>query len=255
VSQTFLEAEKDHGMTLPTAAIPTETRSAPAKAAPASSGGRTPVSTTPGAFAGASETNADFETFLKMLTTQMRNQDPLNPMESSDFAVQLATFSGVEQQVLTNQLLSGLAEQAGAGRGLADYAGWIGMEARSGAPVAFDGEPVELVLSPDPAADRGLLVVRDEAGRVLQESPLAPGTERVIWEGAASPTEALPNGVYEISARWLSGSEVLGETPAESYASVAEVRVDPAGQVELLLESGFTVAASRVTAVRNGQAG
>ena len=41
----------------------------------------------------------DFETFLKMLTTQIRNQDPLNPMEGSEFAVQLATFSGVEQQV------------------------------------------------------------------------------------------------------------------------------------------------------------
>ena len=42
--------------------------------------------------------NSDFETFLKMLTAQMENQDPLNPIESSDYAVQLATFSGVEQQ-------------------------------------------------------------------------------------------------------------------------------------------------------------
>ena len=47
----------------------------------------------------------DFNTFLVMLTTQLQNQDPLNPIESSDYAVQLATFSGVEQQVRTNQLL------------------------------------------------------------------------------------------------------------------------------------------------------
>lgn len=38
---------------------------------------------------------ADFETFLHLLTTQMQNQDPLNPMESTEFATQLATFSGV----------------------------------------------------------------------------------------------------------------------------------------------------------------
>ena len=44
--------------------------------------------------------SSDFETFLKMLTTQMQNQDPLNPVDSTDYATQLATFSSVEQQVL-----------------------------------------------------------------------------------------------------------------------------------------------------------
>ena len=39
--------------------------------------------------------SSDYETFLKMLTVQMQNQDPLNPVESSDFAAQLATFSSV----------------------------------------------------------------------------------------------------------------------------------------------------------------
>ena len=45
----------------------------------------------------AAAESSDFETFLKMLTVQMQNQDPLNPVESTDYAVQLATFSGVEQ--------------------------------------------------------------------------------------------------------------------------------------------------------------
>jgi len=48
------------------------------------------------------EISSDFETFLRMLTVQMQNQDPLNPVDSSDYAVQLATFSSVEQQVQTN---------------------------------------------------------------------------------------------------------------------------------------------------------
>ena len=51
---------------------------------------------------------SDFDTFLRMLTTQMQNQDPLNPIDSTDYATQLATFSGVEQQVRTNSLLADL---------------------------------------------------------------------------------------------------------------------------------------------------
>ena len=57
--------------------------------------------------------DSDFETFLIMLTTQMKIQDPLNPIDSSDFAVQLATFSSVEQQVKTNDLLASLGQQLG----------------------------------------------------------------------------------------------------------------------------------------------
>ena len=70
---------------------------------------------------------SDFETFLRMLTVQMQNQDPLNPVDSSDYATQLATFSGVEQQVLTNDLLKSIAGTFGQG-GTAQYAQWVGKE-------------------------------------------------------------------------------------------------------------------------------
>ena len=59
--------------------------------------------------------SSDFETFLKMLTTQLENQDPLNPIDSTDYAVQLATFAGVEQQVLTNDLLESMGGNSGLG--------------------------------------------------------------------------------------------------------------------------------------------
>jgi flagellar basal-body rod modification protein FlgD len=54
---------------------------------------------------------SDAVTFLNMLTVQMRNQDPLNPMAPTDFAVQLATFSSVEQQLQTNTLLQSMLSQ------------------------------------------------------------------------------------------------------------------------------------------------
>ncbi|WP_367648781.1 flagellar hook capping FlgD N-terminal domain-containing protein [Ruegeria arenilitoris] len=56
---------------------------------------------------------SDFVTFLKMLTIQARNQDPLKPLDASEYASQLAQFSMVEQQVQTNDLLSTLGQALG----------------------------------------------------------------------------------------------------------------------------------------------
>ena len=76
---------------------------------------------------------SDFETFLQMLTAQARYQDPLEPLDSSQYASQLAQFSMVEQQVLTNDTLVQLTGQTGAAN-LAALAGWVGMEARAVMP-------------------------------------------------------------------------------------------------------------------------
>ena len=51
---------------------------------------------------------ADFETFLSLLTTQLRNQDPLKPLDSTEFVAQLASFSAVEQQINTNAKLDAI---------------------------------------------------------------------------------------------------------------------------------------------------
>ena len=73
----------------------------------------TPLGTAPKTAKIGGGITSDFTTFLKMLTTQMQNQDPLNPIDSTDYAAQLATFSGVEQQVRTNSLLADLGTQFG----------------------------------------------------------------------------------------------------------------------------------------------
>jgi flagellar basal-body rod modification protein FlgD len=107
---------------------------------------------------------SDFDTFLRMLTVQMQNQDPLNPVDSTDYATQLATFSQVEQAVLTNDLLKSLTTQLTSG-GLADMAAWVGKEARAAAPAYFDGAPI--TLSPNPAllADQAEVIVRNDTAQ------------------------------------------------------------------------------------------
>src|SRR3989338_17043 len=71
---------------------------------------------------------SNFETFLTLLTTQLKNQDPLSPVDSNEFTAQLTQMTGVEQQLLTNELLTSLLQAQGGG-GLAGAATYIGKEA------------------------------------------------------------------------------------------------------------------------------
>jgi flagellar basal-body rod modification protein FlgD len=203
--------------------------------------------------ASAARTNAlssDFETFLRMLTVQMKNQDPLNPMEASDFAVQLATFAGVEQQVKTNDLLTRLADGFG-GTAMADLAGWIGKEVRSAGNARFDGVP--LTLHPGSAdlqaGESAFLVVKDEGGDPVARYRLPALDEAVTWAGAAPDGTPMARGLYSFGVEIMTGDQIARSIPVEHYARVSEVRSGTAGAV-LLTEGGVSIPSASVTGIR-----
>lgn len=194
---------------------------------------------------------SDYEMFLRMLTAQIRNQDPLNPVESSDYAVQLATFSNVEQQVLTNELLRGLSQQLNTGS-LAQMGAWIGQEVRVAAPVWFDGAPVEIFLrEPPPGAERSVLVVADPSGTEIQRLALPAAGGPLEWAGMTDDGMPLPAGLYHLSVETPTGEATVSAEPAQVYARVAELRNDSGG-LRLVLEGGVEVGADDVTALRGG---
>ncbi|MES2969036.1 MAG: flagellar hook capping FlgD N-terminal domain-containing protein [Pseudomonadota bacterium] len=192
--------------------------------------------------------SSDFDTFLKMLTVQMQNQDPLNPIESTDYAVQLATFSGVEQQVRTNDLLTGLAAQFGL-LGMAQLSGWVGQEARVTAPVHMAGMPVTILPDPATAADRAVLVVKDTAGRTVAREDVQVSDAPYQWLGADATGDPLPAGTYALTLESYKGEEFLSSSDVESWARITEVRGGTAGTT-LVLAGGVTVEATKVTALR-----
>lgn len=199
---------------------------------------------------GSGAINADFDTFLKMLTTQLQNQDPLDPIDNSEYAVQLATFSGVEQQVKTNDLLEGLGGQLGLST-LSQLAGWVGKEARSAAPVGFEGQAVTVAVTPDARADRAELVARDSAGRIVAREAVALDAATHEWSGTDSNGQALPDGTYSLSLESLAGGSAVATTEVESYQTVTEARMVE-GKTVLILKGGTEVPADRITALRNG---
>jgi flagellar basal-body rod modification protein FlgD len=204
--------------------------------------------TAPGSESG-SGLSSDFETFLRMLTVQLQNQDPLNPMESNDFSVQLATFSGVEQQVRTNELLSGLAERMG-GTAFSQYADWVGKEVRGTGAAFFDGGPVTVTAPAVPMADRADLVARDESGRIVDRRPIDPSGGDVVWTGMSETGDAFLEGLYTFTVEGSIGDRSLGEAPAELRGTVREARVGPGGGLDLVLDGGAVMSPGNVTALR-----
>lgn len=192
--------------------------------------------------------SSDFQTFLKMLTVQMQNQNPLNPMEASDFAVQLATFSGVEQQVLTNQLLESLHTQV-TQTGLTRNAALVGQQARTTAALHYRGEPVTIHPAPETGADQAVLIVRDTEGRTLSREEIPPRAAPYLWFGGDAAGNPLPQGRYTLSVESWRDGEAIAETPAEHYATITEVRTR-AGTITFVLDGEDEVSADSVTALR-----
>lgn len=191
---------------------------------------------------------SDFDTFLKMLTAQVTNQDPLNPTDSTDFASQLATFSNVEQAVKTNELLESLVAQFGSS-GMTEMASWVGMEARVSAPGNFDGSPITVSPNPLYDADTNFLVVRDSEGSVVQKTEIATTAEAMEWAGVDDDGQPFENGLYTFSLDSYKNGEQLPETPVEIYSRITEARGE-GGVTILVLEGGAMVDSSAVTGLR-----
>lgn len=191
---------------------------------------------------------SDFQTFLRMLTAQLENQDPLNPLDSTDFATQLATFSGVEQQVQTNDLLRGLSDALGA-TGIGQLAEWVGREALAPVAVRFDGTPLTLVPQPARGSDAMALTVRNEAGTVVQRLELAPSSDPIDWAGVTSDGGPLPPGLYSFTLESRAAGEVIAVDEVAVYAVVREARLVD-GEVRLVFDGGAMAEVGEVTALR-----
>lgn len=197
---------------------------------------------------GSFTAGADFNMFLRMLTTQMQNQNPLNPTEASDFAVQLATFSSVEQQIQTNQLLSRLNDQILA----ADLANWLEREIATDGPVRFTSGLLEFHAAPQANSSRRELVVLSLAGDELARLQVPTQDESFRIDPASVLPGAMPGMSYRVEIVDFSGADVISRQNALHYQQVREVRSTGDGAALLVLADGTGLSPADVRAVRAG---
>ncbi len=163
----------------------------------------------------------NFDTFLVLLTAQLQNQDPLSPMDSTQFTQQLVQFSQVEQQIHTNEQLEGLVGQfqaASAGAALS----YLGKDAIIEADETFlaGGEANWAYRLPE-AATSMTITVKDSRGRTVFETTTADrrvGEHLFSWDGKKTNGETAPDGIYTIS---IEAEDASGEA-IEPAISVRE---------------------------------
>ena len=219
-------------------------------------GSTTPVAATTGAAsdiaAGQTNLSTGYTTFLSLLTTQLKNQDPTSPLDTNQFTQQLVQMTGVQQQLLSNQLLQTLVNQSSASQGVTGAVGLIGktVEATSASATVTNGKAAwEYNLGT--AASNATLTVSDASGKAIwtgSAPDLSSGTHAFNWNGKTSTGTQLPDGgtyTLSVAATDANGSAV---TTQALISGVVTSAANTGGTVTLQIGDN-TAPLSAVTSV------
>lgn len=158
----------------------------------------------------------DFTQFLQLLTVQLQNQDPLSPMDTTEFTNQLVAFSGVEQQINANQKLDSLVALQ-LGNSIGSAISYVGKDiSYVSSEFSFDGTtPNTIKYSLNDQAVESTLRVLDENGSIVYETSAATavGQNEFVWDGQTTGGATAPEGTYSIAIDALdSNDQGVGST-------------------------------------------
>jgi flagellar basal-body rod modification protein FlgD len=194
----------------------------------------------------------DFDTFLNLLVTQLKNQDPLEPMKSEEFTNQLVQFSSVEQAIATNEKLDQML-QAQAGNRATQAVNFIGkeVEMQSDRLVLQDGT-ADLSYTLEEEAAQGSVLISDDSGQILRSLPIETraGRHELTWDGTGDSGQTLADGVYTVQVRAVDQEDATLPTSVATRGTVTgfEIR-DDAIHLDL---NGLDVPFDQVRAVHDG---
>ncbi|MGC2713341.1 MAG: flagellar hook capping FlgD N-terminal domain-containing protein [Pseudolabrys sp.] len=170
------------------------------------------------------EIASNFTTFLQLLTTQLKNQNPLDPLDTNQFTQQLVEFAQVEQQMKSNDQLSSLVS-------LEKSAQATTALAYVGATVVVDGSTAQLtngtanwslnVTKPSTAT----ITIKDSTGQNVYTGTVAvnPGTQNFTWNGRGNDGRLWPDGAYTLTATAVDANQQSVAISTEVQAVVDSV--------------------------------
>lgn len=189
--------------------------------------------------------------FLKLLVTQLNNQDPLNPMDNAQLTSQLAqlsTVSGIQQM---NATLQSLLQQGSTGQML-QAAGMVGhVVLAAGNQVEATGSPTAFGVDLPTAAGSVQAVVKDAAGntvRTIDLGSMAAGVHTQQWDGLDDAGQAVPAGTYSLQVLATNGAASVNATTLVADR-VASISTDSAGALALTLAGGASIGMADVRQV------
>jgi flagellar basal-body rod modification protein FlgD len=147
-----------------------------------------------------SSLTSNYSDFLTLLTTQLQNQDPSSPMDSSQFTSELVQFSGVEQQINTNSNLSQLISLTQAGN-ISQASSMLGSQVTAtSTQLPLQNGSAQLSFTA-PSAEPVSITVSNSSGETLDTATVnaTEGANNWTWDGTDSSGATLPDGAYNVS--------------------------------------------------------
>ena len=197
-------------------------------------------------------TAMDQQAFLKLFTTQLKNQNPLDPMKNENFVAQLAQFSQLEATTNMAGTLKSYVDST-AGERLLASASLIGRKVSvdgAGAVLA-NAQPVQASVALDSGADGMTVQVLDSKGRVVRTAAYGPqkaGTVSMTWDGRDDAGNALPDGNYQFKANAVVGGKNTSPT-VSVMSTVQSIQTGSDGSLRLIVQGGQSVALNKVTTI------
>jgi flagellar basal-body rod modification protein FlgD len=213
--------------------------------------GTSSTGTTSGTKSDSSTLASNFDQFLTLLTTQLKNQNPLDPLDTNQFTQELVQFSSVEQLIKQNTTLTSLLSVSKATTNT-NALNFVGKQ------ITADGASTELAngsahwsLTAPRAASQAVITVKDASGATVYSTTqsLTAGANDFTWNGKSNSGSTAPDGTYTISveAKDLSGTGVT----VSSEISGVVTAVDLTGDTPVLSVGGVRVPVDKVKTLRS----
>jgi flagellar basal-body rod modification protein FlgD len=171
----------------------------------------------------------NFQTFLTLLTTQLQNQNPLDPLDTNQFTAQLVQFAGVEQQMKQNDQLTSLIaiEKSAQSTQALVYVG--NTVAVDGSKATFDGSATwNLKAAKDTSAT---ITITNSAGQTVYSGNfnVQQGNASFVWDGKGNDGVQYPKGTYTMSAtgKDASGNSVAISTEVQGVVDSVDLTSSP----------------------------
>jgi flagellar basal-body rod modification protein FlgD len=195
--------------------------------------------------------SGNFSTFLTLLTSQLKNQDPTSPMDSNAFTQQLVMYSQVEQQIQSNTNLKTLISQ-GQNGAAAMTTGYLGkkVSVTNGMASLSDGAAKWTYTLPA-AASAATLTITNSSGRVVYAgaAETTAGSHELAWDGKDANGNQLPEGAYKLTVAAKDGA---GASMTAAIASAGTVgQIDLSGPKPQLVVGNMELDLADVAAIGN----
>lgn len=208
--------------------------------------------TTSAAAAAQNQLGVDYNNFLKLLTTQIQNQDPLQPMDSTQFVSQLAQLSQVEQAVQTNSNLEKMNTQISSVSGIVSL-GLVGRQVQVASDkLQLSGGSAQTAYRLSSTAASASATISDANGTVVRTvtglSTTSGSQIPLSWDGRDNYGQTLPDGTYHIAIKALDSAGQAVSYDTYPTTTVEKVNFSSNGDT-LLLGNGDEVPASQLVSI------